>query len=148
MVGVVDQYSAIIMVIIMISLAFGIANTMLMSVLERTREIGMLSALGMNRVKVFTLVLSETVLLKLVGIPVGITVAWLVIYYFGRMGIDISSFSGEAMSGFGFGSVIYPEFPTSSLTQVMMIVVGTALVAALFPSLKAVKLQPADALRQ
>jgi ABC-type lipoprotein release transport system permease subunit len=54
MVGVVDQYSAIIMVIIMISLAFGIANTMLMSVLERTREIGMLCAIGMNRIKVFT----------------------------------------------------------------------------------------------
>jgi len=148
MVGVVDQYSVIVMVIIMISLAFGIANTMLMSVLERTREIGMLSALGMNRVKVFALVLSETVLLTLVGIPVGITVAWLVIYYFGRMGIDISSFSGEAMSGFGFGSVIYPEFPTDSLIQVMMIVVCTALAAALFPSLKAIKLQPADALRQ
>jgi putative ABC transport system permease protein len=148
MVGVVDQYSAIIMVIIMISLAFGIANTMLMSVLERTREIGMLSALGMNRVRVFTLVLSETILLTLVGIPVGLTVAWLVIFYFAHMGIDISSFSGEAMSGFGFGSVIYPEFPAGSLMTVMMIVVATALIAALFPSLKAVKLQPADALRQ
>lgn len=148
MVGVVDQYSAIIMVIIMISLAFGIANTMLMSVLERTREIGMLSALGMNRLRVFALVLSETVLLTMVGIPVGLTVAWLVISYFAYRGIDISSFSGEAMSGFGFGSVIYPEFPTGSLMMVMTIVVATALIAALFPSLKAVKLQPADALRQ
>jgi ABC-type antimicrobial peptide transport system permease subunit len=92
--------------------------------------------------------LSETVLLTLVGIPVGLTVAWLVIYYFAHKGIDISSFSGEAMSGFGFGSVIYPEFPTGSLMIVMLIVISTALVAALFPSLKAVKLQPADALRQ
>jgi ABC-type lipoprotein release transport system permease subunit len=148
MVGVVDQYSAIIMVIIMISLAFGIANTMLMSVLERTREIGMLSALGMNHVSVFTLVLLETVVLTLVGVPVGLTVAWFVIYYYGQVGIDISSFSGEAMSGFGFGSVIYPEFPTDSLVLVMVIVISTALASSLFPSLKAIKLQPAEALRQ
>ena len=148
MVGVVDQYSAIFMIIIMISLAFGIANTMLMSVLERTREIGMLSALGMNHRSVFTLVLSETVMLTLAGVPVGLTVGWLVIYYYGRVGIDISSFSGEAMSGFGFGSVIYPEFPTDNLVLVMMIVISTALISALFPSLKAIKLQPAEALRQ
>lgn len=148
MVGVVDQYSAIIMIIIMVALAFGIVNTMLMSVLERTREIGMLTALGMNRVRVFTLVLSETVILTLVGVPLGLAVAWLAIYYFARVGIDISSFSGAAMSGFGFGSVIYPEFPTASLITVMIIVMGTALFAALFPSLKAIKLQPADALRQ
>jgi putative ABC transport system permease protein len=148
MVGVVDQYSAIFMIIIMISLAFGIANTMLMSVLERTREIGMLSALGMNHRRVFTLVLSETVMLTLAGVPVGLTVGWLVIYYYGRVGIDISSFSGEAMSGFGFGSVIYPEFPTDNLVLVMMIVISTALISALFPSLKAIKLQPAEALRQ
>lgn len=148
MVGVVDQYSAIMMVIIMISLAFGIANTMLMSVLERTREIGMLSALGMNQLRVFMLVLSETVMLTLAGVPVGLTVAWLVIYYYARVGIDISSFSGEAMSGFGFGSVIYPEFPTDSLGLVMMIVVSTALISSLFPSLKAIKLQPSEALRQ
>jgi ABC-type antimicrobial peptide transport system permease subunit len=106
----------------------------------------MLTALGMNRVRVFTLVLSETVILTLVGVPLGLAVAWLAIYYFARVGIDISSFSGAAMSG--FGSVIYPEFPTASLITVMIIVMGTALFAALFPSLKAIKLQPADALRQ
>ncbi len=148
MVSTINQYSTIIIGIIMIALAFGIINTMLMSVIERTREIGMLTALGMNRRKVFVLILSETVILTLIGVPLGILVSWISIQYFSKVGIDISSFSEEAMSSFGFTSMIYPEFPFESLLMVMIIVASTALVSALFPSLKAIKLQPADALRQ
>lgn len=147
MVTSVDQFSYIIIVIIMIALAFGIINTMLMAVLERTHEIGMLTALGMNRPRVFKLILTETVLLTIVGVPVGFVGTLLTVAHFSRAGIDISSFSGEAMSGFGFSSMIYPEFPWRSIPVVMVIVAGTALVSALFPSLRAIKLQPADALR-
>ncbi|MBL7851848.1 MAG: ABC transporter permease [Cyclobacteriaceae bacterium] len=147
MVTSVDQFSYIIIVIIMIALAFGIINTMLMAVLERTHEIGMLTALGMNRPKVFNLILTETILLTVVGVPVGFLVTWLTVGHFSKAGIDISSFSGAAMSGFGFSSMIYPEFPWRSIPVVMAIVACTALVSALFPSLRAIKLQPADALR-
>lgn len=148
MVSTINQYSSIIIIIIMIALAFGIINTMLMSVLERTREIGMLSALGMNRIKVFNLILSETILLTLVGVPLGFLISWITIDYFSTAGIDISSFSGAAMSGFGFSSIMYPEFPGARIPTVMIIVTSTALLSSLFPSLKAIKLQPADALRQ
>lgn len=148
MVTTIDQYSAIIIVIIMIALAFGVINTMLMSVLERTREIGMLTALGMNRRRVFTLVLSETLILTMVGVPLGLLASWFTILFFAKRGIDIASFSEDAMSGFGFSSMIYPEFPAESIGMVLMIVICTALFASLFPSLKAIKLQPADALRQ
>lgn len=148
MVTTVDQFSYIIIVIIMIALAFGIINTMLMAVLERTREIGMLTALGMNRPKVFRLVLTETILLTLVGVPVGFLATLVTVDYYSKAGIDISSFSEAVMSGFGFSTMIYPEIPWRSIPTVMAIVGGTALVAALFPSLRAIKLQPADALRQ
>lgn len=148
MVSTVNQYSTIIMVIIMIALAFGIINTMLMSVLERTREIGMLTALGMNRLRVFLLVLTETIMLTLIGVPIGLFTSWIVINHFGTAGIDISSYSETAMSSFGFSSIIYPEFPMVMLVNVLTIVISTALFAALFPSIKAIKLQPADALRQ
>jgi ABC-type lipoprotein release transport system permease subunit len=148
MVGTIDNYSAIIIIIIMIALAFGVINTMLMSVLERKREIGMLTALGMNRFRVFLLILTETVILTLVGVPAGLLTSWFTIEFFSSTGIDISSFSEAAMSGFGFSSMIYPEFPFESLTMVMTIVVGTAIISSIFPSLKAIRLQPADALRQ
>lgn len=148
MVGTVNQYSYIIVVIIMIALAFGIVNTMLMSVLERTREIGMLNALGMNHAQVFRLVVMETLMLTLVGVPVGMAVSWLGLDYSSKAGIDISSISGAAMSGFGFESIIYPRFPKAQVGSVVTIVFVTALLSSVFPSLKAMRLQPADALRQ
>lgn len=148
MVNTMNEYSLIIIVIIMLALAFGIINTMLMSVLERTREIGMLTALGMNRAKVFILIISETFWLTLVGAPVGFLFAWSIINHLSKAGMDISSFSGAAMSGFGFSSIIYPEFPNDQIQMVVSTVLVTAFLSSLLPSLRAIKLQPADALRQ
>lgn len=148
MIETTDQYSIIFIVIIMLALMFGIINTMLMAVLERTREIGMLVALGMNKARLFALVLWETILLTLAGVPFGYGMAWLVVDYFHRKGIDISSFAGEAMSGFGFSSIIQPDFPWTRLLTVFYIVAGTAVFASLFPSYKALKLEPVEAMRQ
>jgi ABC-type lipoprotein release transport system permease subunit len=148
MIETTDTYSIIFIVIIMLALMFGIINTMLMAVLERTREIGMLVALGMNKIRLFVLVLWETILLTLAGAPFGFLMAWMIIRYYGKAGIDISSFAGEAMSGFGFSSLFYPEFPWTKLLTVLYIVCCTALVASLFPSYKALRLVPVEAMRQ
>ncbi len=143
-----DQYTYIIMVIIMFALAFGIINTMMMAILERTREIGMMVALGTNRVKIFFLVLTETLFLTLAGSPVGILVGWLATRYFNQHGLDLSGMGKEMMSSFGFGTMIYPEFPADKLLGVMLIVTGTAIISCLFPAIKALKLQPVEALRR
>lgn len=143
-----DQYSYIIMVIIMFALAFGIINTMLMAILERTREIGMMVALGTKRMKIFLLVLLETIFLTLAGTPIGILIGWLVINYYNKHGLDFSGVGREMMSSFGFGSMIYPEFPFDKLTGVLLIVTVTAIVSCLFPAIKALKLQPVEALRR
>ncbi|MFN5849892.1 MAG: ABC transporter permease, partial [Chitinophagales bacterium] len=63
MVKTVDIYSYIIIIIIMIALAFGILNTMLMAILERSKEIGVIAALGASRIRIFILILLETVFL-------------------------------------------------------------------------------------
>lgn len=146
MIETTDQYSIIFIYIIMLALAFGIINTMLMAVLERTHEIGMLVALGMNKLKLFLLVLWETVLLTLAGVPAGFGLGWLLLKYLQRVGMDFSS-AGDAMSGFGFSNVIYPIFPWSQLLNVSYIVVVTAVLASLLPSYKALKLRPVEAMR-
>lgn len=148
MVKTVDQYSYIIMFIIMFALAFGIINTMLMAILERTREIGVMMALGTNRIKIFLLIFLETTFLTLAGTPVGIFIGWGTIVYFNKHGLDLSGMGQEMMNSFGFGTMIYPEFPTDKLTGVLIIVIGTALISCLFPAVKALKLQPAEALRR
>jgi putative ABC transport system permease protein len=143
-----NQYSYIIMVIIMFALAFGIINTMLMAILERTREIGMMVALGTNRVKIFFLVLMETLFLTLGGAPVGILMGWLATAYFNQHGLDLSGMGEEMMSSFGFGTMIYPEFPTEKLVGVVVIVISTAIISCLFPAIKALRLEPVEALRR
>lgn len=145
----VDQYSYIIIVIIMLALAFGIINTMLMAILERTKEIGMMLALGTNRIRIFLMVLYETLILTIAGVPFGLFTSWLLISYFNKHGLDLSLIgSKEMLNSFGFSTLIYPEFPMSKLSGILIIVVGTALVSSLFPAFKAIRMQPVDALRK
>lgn len=148
MVKTTDQLSYILMTIIMFALAFGIINTMLMAILERTREIGMMVALGTARLKIFLLVLLETIFLTLAGAPVGIAGAWLATNYFNENGLDISGMGKEMMSSFGYNTIIYPEFPEEKLWGVLLIVFATAIISCLFPAIKALRLQPVEALKR
>lgn len=148
MVKTVDTYSYIIMIIIMIALAFGILNTMLMAIMERTREIGMIAALGTSRVRIFFLVLLETVLLTLAGAPIGIFSGWATAAYFHKNGLDLSGMGEDLMSNFGFRTMIYPEFPAEKLIPVLSIVIITALLSSLLPAIKAVTMKPIEALKK
>ncbi|MCA6496001.1 MAG: ABC transporter permease [Chitinophagaceae bacterium] len=148
MVNTVDVYSYIIIVIIMLALSFGIINTMLMAVLERTKEIGMIMALGMNKIKLFWLILLETVFLTLAGLPIGWLFSWIVINYYHNKGIDWSGMGKEMMSSFGFSTTIYPQFPSEQIFPIILIVVATALLSCIIPAIRALRLQPVDALRK
>ncbi|MGN6394724.1 MAG: ABC transporter permease [Mucilaginibacter sp.] len=141
-----NQYSYIIMVIIMFTLAFGIVNTMLMAILERTREIGMMVALGTTRIRVFFLILTETIFITVAGAPAGILAGWIVVGYFNKSGLNIAGMGKEMMSSFGFGTMVYPEFPGDKLPGILLIVIGTAIISSLFPAIKALRLRPAAAL--
>lgn len=143
-----SQFSVIFIVIILLALSFGIVNTMLMAILERSREIGMIIALGMNRTKIFFLILFETFMLVMIGCPVGLFIAWLSIQYFSVHGIDISSFSSKAMSSFGFGTVIYPSLPFQLYLQIVLLVVIAAVISSIAPAIKALKINPAETLKQ
>lgn len=146
MVKTVDTYSYIIMMIILVALAFGILNTMLMSVLERIREIGMMVALGTSRLRIFLLVLMETVFLTLAGTPLGFGIGYLLVNHYERYGLDLSGMGKEMMASFGFSTMVYPSFPWEKLPGVTIMVITTALVSCLLPALKALKLRPAEAL--
>ena len=148
MVNTTNQLSYIIMVIIMLALAFGIINTMLMAILERTREIGMMVALGTAKKIIFWLVLTETCMLTLGGMPFGLIISWLASTYYTKHGLDLSGMGKEMMSSFGYNTMVYPEFPTDKLPGVLLIILLTALVSCVFPSVKALRLKPVDALRR
>ena len=147
LVRTVDDYSYVVIIIIMFALAFGITNTMLMAVLERRREIGMLMALGTSRIRISGLILLETILLTLAGTPVGILLGWTVIRYFNKTGLDLSASGKDLMASFGFSTRLYPECPNEKLLNIFLIVSLTALLSGIIPLFKTLALKPAEALR-
>lgn len=145
MIEAMDLYTVMIVGIILLALLFSIVNTMLMAVLERVREIGMLMAIGMNRLRVFAMIMVETVLLSLVGGPVGLFLAWASTAYFGKAGIDLGN---AAYGDFGFSNLIYPSLGGMEYLKVTAMVLAMALLAAIFPARKALKLKPVEAIRK
>ncbi len=137
----------VILFIIMLALIFGIINTMLMAVLERIRELGMLMAVGMNKRKVFNMILTETVLLTLIGAPIGILLAWISITFFSENGINLGAYA-EGLSSMGVGHIIRPVFEPEVFFITSIMIIITAILAAVYPAYKAVKLKPVEALRR
>lgn len=145
MTGIMDKYTMIIVGIILLALLFSIINTMMMAVLERAREIGMLMAVGMGKMKIFNMILLETVFLCSIGGPVGILLAWLSVYYFRLNGIDLGN---AAYGDWGFSNFIYPTLAFEEYVKVSFLVIAMALLAAVYPARKALKLNPVEAIRK
>ena len=144
--GYMDMMMGLFMIIILGALGFGIVNTMLMVVLERTKELGMLMAIGMTRRRVFLMIMYETIFLAMIGAVVGEILSVICIYYFGQNGIDLSNYA-EGMEAVGYSAMTYPMLEPYRYLQITLLVVITALLASIYPAIKALKLHPAEAIR-
>lgn len=143
----IDISAKFIMTIIMLALFFGIINTMLMAVLERYRELGMLMSVGMNKVRVFSMIVLETFLIGLISAPIGMLVGYVAIQLTAKNGIDLSAYS-EGMSEFGMSSIVYPALSSNAYMQVAIAVLITTILASAYPAYKAIKLRPVEAIRK
>lgn len=144
--GTLNQMSLIFVFIILLALAFGIINTMLMAVLDRTREIGMLLSIGMNQKKVFSMIVFETLFLSFTGVVIGVVISMVSISYFGTSGIDLSVISA-GINALGFSSHIYPKLDAGFYPKFSLMVILIALFSSVFPARRAIKLKPAEAVR-
>ncbi len=148
MIESLDQYMIIFFVIILLALSFGIINTMLMAVLERVREIGMLMAIGMNKVRLFGMISLETIFMVLIACPFGLLLAYLTIYWFSVNGLDLSGIYQEGYAAYGFKSIIYPKLETIYYYRIMVLVMITAVLASIYPAITALRLDPVKAIRK
>ncbi|OJW81201.1 MAG: hypothetical protein BGO69_04715 [Bacteroidetes bacterium 46-16] len=144
--GTITQMTIIFVAIILIALAFGIVNTMLMAVLDRTHEIGMLLSIGMRPSKVFTMIMLETIFLSVTGAALGIAISIGTVSWFGHTGINLS-FIAEGINALGYSSIVYPSLGIDFYLALSVMVVVIALIAGLFPARHAIRLKPAEALR-
>jgi ABC-type lipoprotein release transport system permease subunit len=141
-----EQIQLIIMAIVMLALAFGIVNTMMMAVLERTKEIGMLMAIGVKRLQIGTMFFLESLFLSLIGLPFGLFITYLLSSYFGSQGINLEQFS-EGINSFGFDSMVYPIMKKEFYLSISGVVFFISMIASLFPFFKAIKQNPVEALK-
>jgi putative ABC transport system permease protein len=143
--------SGMIIFIMLIIASMGIVNTMLMAVMERTREIGMLSALGMKKGEIMKLFILEGGFLGLFGSLLGCILGGLAGWYLEVYGWSMAAF-GETMQK--MSSSIYPveDIFYADLTLdvlVMTLIFGTSIsiIASFYPARKAAMLNPTDALK-
>lgn len=142
-----DLYLYIIIGIILFALAFGLVNTMLMAVLERVRELGMMMAIGLTKTKIFFMVLLETVYLALTGACIGLVLGAITIWITGQTGIDLGVVQ-EGMEEMGMSAQLFPELNWKYYPIIAFMVIVFAVLSAIYPAIKALKLNPTEAIRK
>jgi ABC-type lipoprotein release transport system permease subunit len=141
-----SSFIYIFMGIILMALAFGIINTMLMAILERKHELGMLISVGMTKRKVFSMILMETIFLTLIATPIGMLLSFWSINYYGRVGIDLSAVAA-GLESLGIGSRIFTVLPTDLYFSITLMTLIVAMLSAIIPARRALKLNPAEAVK-
>lgn len=132
--------------IIMIALAFGILNTMLMALFERMREIGMLISIGMSRARVFVMIMMEAIILTVAGAATGIILALLTINHYSESGLNMEMFADGAAQ-LGWDHVVFPILTTTEFIVIITVVVVITLCSTIYPAFKGVRINPLEAAR-
>ncbi|MEW8585405.1 MAG: FtsX-like permease family protein, partial [Candidatus Thiodiazotropha sp.] len=132
-------------VVLFIVLA-GELNTMLISMLERTREFGVLMAIGTTGYQIAGILLVEAVVIGIVGILSGILLGYVIVLFSSNYGIDLSILLGST-SRFYVDPLIYPHLKLDHLGITSGVILIASIFAGLYPAWRASKLQPVEAIR-
>lgn len=124
-----------------------IVNTLVMSVFERTREIGILAAIGMKGRRIMAMFLAESTLLAIGGILLGLALGYLASSYFSHYGFYIGDIYGSSGTDFLINDTIYTKLTASDATSLTVLAFIVTLAAGLFPAILAARMEPVDALR-
>ncbi len=139
-----NAYMAVLYLIVLAITATVIVNTLIMAVFERTREIGILSAMGMRSSRIMAMFFAESSLLAVGGIAIGLLLGGLMVAYAARYGFYIGSYN---MTGILIGERIYAYLPLKDAIVLTIVTFLVALLAALYPAMLAARMEPVEALR-
>ncbi len=140
--GAMNVFSVIMMVIV----GIGILNLLLMAIYERTREIGILGALGLKPSQISILFVLEGTLMGLVGVAAGVALGLLINGVLGQVGLDYSKFSNITSYMALISGRVYPTWGVDTLPQRTLTVLVITTLAALYPAREAARREPAEAL--
>jgi ABC-type lipoprotein release transport system permease subunit len=144
MMGVMDGFVLIWVIVIFLALSFGLVNTLVMAVFERVREIGLMLALGMRPSSILGQIIVESILLLVIGLAIGNALAFASVIPL-RDGIDISIVA-EGMEMMGAASILYPEIETQDVIMANVTVLVLGFLASLSPAWRASRYEPVEAI--
>ncbi|HSN30095.1 MAG TPA: FtsX-like permease family protein [Kofleriaceae bacterium] len=152
MIQLIDVSWIVVLGFVFVAAAAGVANTMLISTFERTRELGMVLALGARPKRIVAMVVLEALALGLVGAAVGVGLGGALVALTHRYGLDLAQLTGGgptqlSFAGMSWSLTLYPTLDLVDVTRVVIAVVATSLVASAWPAIRAARLQPVQALR-
>ncbi len=143
-VGIVYYY--VLYGIVFLVVAALITNTLLMSVFERAREIGILASLGMNRGQVLLLFLAEGILMGLLGTAIGWVLGLAAVSYLTFVGIPIPAETVSLVEGFAFGTTMYGGFAPDQFAILSLLLLVIVALVSLYPAWYAARMEPVKAL--
>jgi putative ABC transport system permease protein len=132
--------------IIVFALTLLLINTMLMAVLERCQELGILKAIGMNRARLMRLVIYETIFLTIIGGGGGLLTTYFSVKLWSRVGIDLTYF-GSAWGSWGNAPIVYPILDLSDLAGISLLLFITALLSAIYPTYKVLQISATEMMK-
>jgi putative ABC transport system permease protein len=152
LVRLVEVAWAFVLALVFVAAAAGVANTMLMATFERSRELGMLLALGARPGRIVRMVVAEALVLGAVGVVIGIALGGGIVLVTNRTGFDYQAFTGGGPSELSFAGlrwslVLYPRLALADVLRGAAAVLVTALLASVWPAARAARLEPSKALR-
>jgi len=145
----IDMFNSFVWIfylIIYLAMAFGVINIMLMAVLDRTHELGVMRAVGTTPGQVMLVVLVEAALLGLAGVAVGGSAAWLLNSYLSTHGLDLSNWS-SAMGFMGIPNVIHSEIKPGEWALSFLSAEVAVIVASVWPAWRASRLKVVEAIQ-
>ena len=146
MLGVMDGFVLVWIVVIFLALSFGLVNTLVMAVFERVREIGLMLALGMKPINILGQIVIESLLLLAMGLVIGTVLSWATVQPI-KDGIDISVV-GEGLDMWGMSTVLYPELLLSDVILANVVVLVLGFLASLSPAWRASHYEPVEAIKK
>lgn len=125
---------------------FGVANTILFTVLQRTREFGIILALGLKPKQLARLVTVESLLTTFIGFALGAVIGLGINVYLEQVGFNLSAYS-DAFPAIGMPQVLYSKADWLHVLYAFIIVILTALISARYPAKRATQLEPTEAMK-
>ena len=145
MVEAMDQMAWVLYAGVFIAMGFGIANVLLMSISERTREIGVMMAVGMKPRRMVLSIVLESMIVTGLGLALGLGVGFFCVWLL-QGGIDLSQWA-DGLESLGVGAVIVPVIRANDVVAPLVMASVAALLASTWPAVRAAGLRPGEALR-